>query len=144
MTLLIGRLLLVATGFLVASGVALALLFFMGSIWIGETFVAEGDLGAEAWPIAPVIGGFFFAGAVAPALTAVPGLVAVVIGEGLSIRSVVYYALAGAAAMGAIPILAAQGTAQVNALPASDYFILFIASGLGAGLTYWAIAGRRA
>jgi hypothetical protein len=144
MTRLIGRLFLVAFAFLVASGAALTTLFVLGSMWIGETFVAEGNLGPEAWPIAPVIGGFFFAGAVGPALTAVPGLVAIVLGEGLNIRSIVYYGLAGAASMAAIPILAARDNPQAAGMPASDYLIIFLAAGALAGLVYWTIAGRTA
>ena len=47
-----------------------------------------------------------FAVTVVPALTIVPALVAVVIGEALHIRSWMYYVLAGGAALLAVPLLA--------------------------------------
>ena len=63
---------------------------------------------------APVYGIVLFAGTVAPALTALPALVAVVAGEVLKLRSWMYYVLAGGAALAAIPVLT---SAPAEAMP---------------------------
>ena len=52
---------------------------------------------------APIFGVVLFAGTVAPALNALPALLAVVAGEVLRIRSWTYYVLAGGASLAAIP-----------------------------------------
>lgn len=100
------RLAWVVVAFCIATGVALAVLFALGAMWAG------GELRAAA-PHDPVIeqggaafGAVLFIGTVTPSLTALPGLIAVVIGEVLRARSWIYYVLAGGAALAAVPLLA--------------------------------------
>jgi hypothetical protein len=135
------RLLWVAIAFALAGLTALVALFWLGGTWVGEElrdaalddpFVAEG---------APVLGTILFAGTVFPALTALPGVLATVIGEALRIRSWVYYVLAGGATLAAVPFLAG-GLEEAPPLP--DYLTIFAAAGFIGGFAYWLIAGRNA
>lgn len=140
----IGRMLWVAIAFLVAVVTALIVLIFLGAAWMGDELraAAPGD------PLFDMFGGVFgavvFAGAVGPALTALPGLLAVIAGEVLHLRSWIYYVLAGGAALAIVPVLAAPEGAGVPALPAADYTAIFAVSGFAAGFLYWLLAGRRA
>ena len=84
----------------------------------------------------------FFTAAVAPALNAFPGLIAVIAGEILRIRSVLYYTAAGGAALAVIPILARSAESASTSM--SSYMSLFAAAGFIGGFTYWALAGARA
>ena len=78
----------------------------------------------------------------APALTGLPGLIAVIIGEVMSIRSALYYTVAGGAALAVIPILA-RGVENAST-PVGSYMSLFAAAGFIGGFAYWALAGARA
>jgi hypothetical protein len=85
-----------------------------------------------------------FASAVAPALTALPALIAVVAGEVLKMRSWVYYVLAGGASLLAIPLLAGTAEAGSAAIPAGEYMTIFATAGFSGGFVYWLLAGARA
>jgi hypothetical protein len=93
---------------------------------------------------APIFGAVLFAGTVAPALTALPGLIAAIAGEVLRLRSWMYYVLAGGAALAVIPALAAPDSADLPKVLASPYMTIFAASGFAGGFIYWLIAGRSA
>ncbi|MDR3495501.1 MAG: hypothetical protein P4L82_12950 [Ancalomicrobiaceae bacterium] len=64
-------------------------------------------------------------------------LVAVLVGEALAWRRLVYYLATGAVSGGLAAVVP-------GAVPASHDLALSVATGLAAGLIYWAIAGRRA
>jgi hypothetical protein len=121
-------------------------LFALGAMWVGD------ELRAAAPPQDPifahggatVFGIVLFAGTVAPALTALPGIVAVVVGEVLRVRSWIYYVLAGGASLAAIPILAGAPDEGVPAIPSGEYMTIFIAAGFAGGFIYWLLAGARA
>jgi len=132
----------VVFGFVLAAFVALGVLFLLGTLWAGEALreAAPGDpmMDLLAEPFAAVL----FIGAVTPALTALPGLVAAVVGEVLHIRSFIYYVVAGGLALAAIPLLVGGG--EAGALPSSDYMTIFASAGFAGGAVYWLIAGRGA
>ena len=138
--------LVVVIAFAVASAVALAVLFALGSIWVGE------ELRAAAPPYDPILrhggatvfGIVLFAGTVTPALTALPALIAVVVGEVLRVRSWIYYVLAGGAALAAIPLLAGASSTGLPEIPAGEYMSIFATAGFAGGFTYWLLAGARA
>lgn len=75
-----------------------------------------------------------------------PALIVIAFGESFSIRSVLYYAVAGAA----IAALSYMGTSGWNTLALTvDGFArreleVLTGAGIIAGLVYWAIAGRNA
>jgi len=129
-------------GFVLAAFVALGVLFLLGTLWAGEALreAAPGDpmMDILAEPFAAVL----FIGAVTPALTALPALAAIVLGEVLHIRSFLYYVVAGGLALAAIPLLVGGG--EGGALPAADYMTIFASAGFAGGAVYWLIAGRGA
>lgn len=137
---MLGRALVIVLSFAIAAVVAVIVLFVLGSAWAGGAIheFAEGD------PLLEDVSGFLgiivFTGAVGPALTALPGLVAVVIGEVLRLRSWIYYVLAGGASLAVIPILIAP---EARGAPAADYMTIFASAGFAAGFVYWLLAGRR-
>lgn len=133
----------VAIAFLIACTVGLTVLFSLGIFWLGDEIRAAAPPGdAFMWHTAEFFAAVFFTSAVVPALTALPGLLAVVAGELFRVRSVLYYTLAGGAALAVIPLLARGADAGSN--PAPGYLTLFAAAGFAGGFTYWALAGARA
>jgi hypothetical protein len=139
------RMLWVVVAFFIAAGVALAVLFALGAIWAGDELrAAAPDDPMLRHGGARAIGAVLFAGTVAPALDALPGLVAVVAGEVLKLRSWMYYVLAGGASLASIPILAAPQSADPPAIIASHYMTVFAAAGFAGGFVYWLLAGARA
>jgi hypothetical protein len=135
------RLLWVVLAFCVAVGIAAALLLLLGGSWVGEELRAIVPEDPMIEGAAPVFGLVLFAWTVGHALTALPALLAVVIGEALKIRNWMYYVLAGGAAVAAIPLLAsAENSAPV--LPGGQYMAIFAAAGFVGGFTYWLLAGR--
>lgn len=140
---LFGRLLWVAFSFLFSATVAVVILFAVGALWLGNEFAAEVEDPAMMIP-AHFFGAIFFAGAVGPALTMLPGIAAVLIGEVLRLRSWLYYVAAGGAALAIIPWLAGRHSTDVATLPSADYMTIFASAGFAAGLVYWFLAGRNA
>ncbi len=136
------RWLWVVFAFLFSILVALIVLFGLGIFWLGDEIRAAAGQNEILWHGADVFAAYFFASAVGPALTALPALVAVVIGEVMRIRSAIYYTLAGGAAVAVIPLLARSADAATST--PSSYMSLFAAAGFVGGFTYWALAGARA
>ncbi|HUU67489.1 MAG TPA: hypothetical protein VMW57_09475 [Methyloceanibacter sp.] len=142
----VGRVVWVVVAFAVASIVALAVLFALGAMWVGD------ELRAAAPPHDPifshggatVFGIVLFAGTVAPALTALPALIAVVAGEVMRVRSWIYYVFAGGAAVAAIPLLAGASSTGLPEIPAGEYMTIFATAGFAGGFIYWLLAGARA
>jgi hypothetical protein len=139
------RMLWVAVAFLIAIGVALAVLFALGAICVGDELraAAPHDPMLRAGG-APFLGIALFASTVTPALTALPALVGVVAGEVLRLRSWMYYVLAGGASLAAVPLLAGMPAVDLPSLPASQYMTIFAAAGFAGGFVYWLLAGRTA
>ncbi|MEM7399283.1 MAG: hypothetical protein AAF354_10105 [Pseudomonadota bacterium] len=149
----------VVVSFVVAAVVALAVLFALGSVWMGDELrtVAAEDPHFRAFiqsdpvlqdpavlhSLAMAFGAVVFIGTVGPALTALPAFAAAIIGEALHIRSWMYYVLAGGAALSAIPVLAGAA-AEAQAIPASEYLTIFATAGFAGGFIYWLLAGRGA
>lgn len=136
------RWLWVVMAFAIAASVALTVLFGMGIFWLGDEIRAGAEGDVFIWHTAELFAALFFTAAVAPALTGLPGLVAVIVGEVMRIRSALYYMLAGGAALAVIPILARS--ADNASAPMSAYMSLFAAAGFIGGFAYWALAGARA
>jgi hypothetical protein len=138
------RMLWVVVAFCLAVAVALAVLFALGAMWTEDALRAAAPDDPLLRDGAPIFGMVLFAGTVSPALNALPGLIAVVAGEVLRIRSWMYYVLAGGASLAAIPILAAPQGADLTAILASQYMTIFAAAGFAGGFVYWLLAGARA
>ena len=135
----------VVTAFCLAALVALAVLFALGALWVGD----ELRIAAPHEPMlhhgaAPVFGVVLFASTVAPALTCLPGLIVVVAGEVLRVRSWMYYVLAGGASFAAVPLLVGAHNDDLQAVASSQYLTIFLAAGFAGGFIYWLFAGARA
>lgn len=139
------RMIWVAIALMLAIGAALAVLFALGAMWVGDELKAAAPHdpifrhGADR-----IFGVVLFAGAVTPALTILPALAAVIAGEVLRLRSWMYYVLAGGASVVAIPLLTSPRAEDIQSLPASPYLSIFAASGFVGGFVYWLLAGARA
>lgn len=140
------RALVVVVAFGVAATVALAVLFALGSMWVGDELRAAASPGDPLFAHggATAFGIVLFATTVTPALTALPGLIAVVVGEVLRVRSWIYYVLAGGASLVAVPILAGAAENGATDIPAGEYMSIFAAAGFAGGFIYWLLAGARA
>jgi len=135
----------VVTAFCLAALAALVVLFALGAMWVGDELRAA----APQDPMlhhgaAPMFGVVLFASTVAPALTSLPGLIAVVAGEVLRVRSWMYYVLAGGASLAAVPLLVGARNADLQAVASSQYLTIFLAAGFAGGFIYWLLAGARA
>ena len=120
------------------------MLFGLGAIWAGDELNAAAPHDSVMQQAAPVFGMVLFASTVAPALNALPALIAVVAGEVLRISSWMYYVLAGGAALAVMPLLAAPEGADLPAIIGSPYMTIFVAAGFAGGFIYWLLAGSRA
>jgi hypothetical protein len=141
---IIFRAIVVVVAFCVAALAALAVLFGLGAIWAGDELRAAAPNDPVVRDAAPIFGMVLFASTVAPALTALPALVAVVAGEVLRVRSWMYYVLAGGLSLAAIPVLAAPETADLSAILTSQATTIFATAGFAGGFVYWLLAGARA
>ena len=101
----------IALAFCISAFTAVLSLFILGTLWAGgalrEFAQTQGD--EFIWYGSDAFGTVFFVSAVAPALTALPGIIAILVGELFHIRSGLYYTLAGGASLAAIPFLASTG-----------------------------------
>lgn len=141
----IWRSIVVVVAFCIAAGTALAVLFALGAMWVGDELRAA----APDDPLlrnggAAAFGVLLFSVYVAPALTALPAVLAVIVGEVLRLRSWIYYVLTGGASLAAIPLLAGASSRDSLSLPASEYMTIFAAAGFAGGFIYWLLAGARA
>jgi len=142
--------LLVGTGFGLAALVASGILLTLGL----ETFVQEAAelpgfesdnvLGEGLDWYNAISAQLAFIGALASALTVVPAVLTIIVGEVGGIRSAVYYVIAGGAALACIPLLTTLLADEAVALPSTKIFQLLATAGFGGGLVYWLIAGRGA
>lgn len=142
----IWRIVVVAVAFCIAALVALAVLFGLGALWVGEELraAAPPDDPFFAHEGATVFGIVLFTTAVAPALTALPALLAAIAGEVLRLRSWLYYVLAGGASVVAIPLLAGAAAGGAFETPHGAYMTIFATAGFAGGFIYWLLAGARA
>ncbi len=139
------RFIWVAVALVLAISVALVVLLALGGIWVGDELRAAAPHDAMFRHGADrVFGIVLFAGTVAPALTALPAILAAMVGEVLPVRSWLYYVPAGGAALAVVPLLTGAPPADLPALPPGQYLTIFAAAGFAGGFVYWLLAGRRA
>lgn len=141
----IGRIVWVVIAFVLAVAAGLAVLGLVGLERMTAAMQGQpqeaGDLGL--WlDLANAVWGLGQWGA---ALSIVPALLAVLIGEIARIRSLVYWVAAGGLAAVAVPVLSglAASPAAELALPATTLLQILATAGFAAGVVYWALAGRR-
>ena len=77
------------------------------------------------------------------ALSVVPAILVVVVGEFGRIRSLVYWVAAGGGAAAAAPVLNGLADAAPEmAIPGTALLPILATAGFAAGVVYWALAGR--
>ncbi len=139
------RLIVVCFGFFVAAISGLIILAYAGGSRLSANYRSdlEGEAGLIFNFLADVFGIFQFAVALGPALTLVPAVGLIIVGEVARIRSVIYYLLAGGAAFLAMPLLYETGDGISGSI-STPFLLIFSAGGFVAGFFYWLIAGRGA
>lgn len=140
---LVWRVIVVSTGFCLGALAAVLMLLFTGGRELANRFSQSEDPDSAFAIVDQVIGTFMFAVSLGPALTIVPAIAAIVLGEVARIRSVIYYVLVGGLAALAIPFLYETGDG-ISGTVNTHYMIVFLASGFIGGFVYWLIAGRSA
>ncbi|ODA68073.1 hypothetical protein A7A08_01243 [Methyloligella halotolerans] len=137
------RILWVVVSFLFASGIALAVLLLLGALWVGDELRQAAPHDSMMQQGGEVFGLVMFTAAIAPTLTVLPALIAVVIGEVLKFRSWMYYVIAGGISLLAVPLLV--GTpGELSTLPPPQATAIFATAGFTGGFVYWLICGRGA
>ncbi len=133
----VGRMIVVPVAFVLAMSVAILVL-----LSVGYERIVHAMAGSSGVDSIETIFGIVGSGAlIASAMTILPALTLVVVGEVARIRSALYYVLGGGASLAAIPLLArfAQQPDSATAL-----WQVFATAGFAGGLVYWLLAGRRA
>lgn len=137
----IWRFIVVSFGAIMGAISALLMLIFTGGRELATRFSQSEDPDSLLAVVEQVYGTFLFAASLGPALTVVPAIGAIVLGEVARIRSVFYYVIMGGLAALAIPFLYETGDGISGAVN-THYIIIFLACGFVGGFVYWLIAGR--
>ena len=140
----VARLILVPLGVVLAATVGALVIASLGLERLTQELHRTGDLtgvGGAAWGIFRHWGTI---GKLVSALTIIPTVLLIVVGEVARLRSAIYYVLGGGLALGIIPLLAAVETGGTLQMPASVIWQVFATGGFTAGFVYWLIAGRSA
>lgn len=141
---LAGRALRVLISFALAVALALIVLLVLGSLATGSDlrngYQPDADIAPVVDLLSMVFGGASFIMFVTPTLTILPALVAVIVGEVVEVRSLLYYLVAGGLSMAALPLLSAPVDSRFD----PHYLAIFATAGFAGGLAYWLLAGRKA
>lgn len=137
----IGRLILVPLGLLLAAATSLAVLLTLGLERLTHALHGQDlGLGHLEQGVNIVLGAY----GVATVSVLVPALLVAIIGEVARIRSLVYYVVAGGAALCVVPLMARLGTFDGNMASLATIWQVFATAGFAGGLVYWLVAGRSA
>ncbi|MFO1169992.1 MAG: hypothetical protein U1E49_03395 [Hyphomicrobiaceae bacterium] len=141
----IGRVVWVAIAFVFAVLSGLAVFGFVGLERVTAAMQGQPQEAGELGQWVDIANAAWGIGQWGAALSIVPALVAVLIGELAHIRSLVYWVAAGGMAAVAVPVLDGLATSSATelALPATTLLQLLATAGFAAGVVYWALAGRR-
>ena len=139
----IGRIIWVAIALILAVVAGIAVLGLVGLERITAAMhgppATSGELGRWV-DMATLLFGLTQWGA---ALSVVPAILAVVIGEVARIRSLVYWVAAGGMAAVVVPVLnGLADAAHEIVLPEAALLQILATAGFAAGVVYWALAGR--
>lgn len=142
----IRRILATATAFVLAAIAGTITLFVLGARWAAEEATAFTPENADdvSRALNEGLGVIAFFLNVAPVLTLLPAIAAVVIGEVARINSILYYVLAGGVAAALMPLIASMPEAGDGPTYSAQYFAIIATAGFAGGFVYWLIAGRNA
>ena len=141
----VGRMIWVPCAFILAAFSGLAVLLTLGA----ERLVhqAHAISGSPSDQVDIMVGWLdqgVFLFSVVSALTLLPAVLLVIVGEVGRIRSLIYYVLGGGIAMVAVPLATRFHERSDLPLPPATLLQLLATAGFAAGLVYWLLAGRRA
>lgn len=134
---LMGRMIVVAFGVIAAGAVAAFVAVTLGLEKLTHFLHAQGDptvlfgVMDRAWQMRS-------------ALTIVPALGVVILGEVARIRSATYYIVAGAVALAGLPLVGDRVVGMAQGLNVNPAIGVFATAGFCGGFVYWLIAGRNA
>lgn len=142
----IRRILATAFGFVLGAIAGAITLFALGARWAAGEATAFTPENADdvSRALNEGLGVIAFFLNVAPVLTLLPSLAAIVIGEVARINSVLYYVLAGGVAAALMPLIAAMPDSAGGAGYSAHYFTIIATAGFAGGFVYWLVAGRNA
>jgi len=139
----IGRIIWVPIAFLLSALVGAFVLFTLGTERITQAIARQDWLSPES--VDGYLELFKTGQHLSSAITIIPAIALIIIGEVASIRTAVYYVLGGGAAMATIPLLARLShEGSTILMPVEDVWHIFATAGFAGGLIYWLLAGRRA
>jgi hypothetical protein len=142
---LIGRILLIPIGAMLAVIASAAVFFLLGYEYVAEATAISTD-DAETM----IDGWINFASDASNLLgylslaTVLPGLILIIVGEAASIRSSIYYVVGAGLALAAMPVLYDLSSSNEISQTARDVLPMFATAGFAGGFVYWLIAGRTA
>jgi hypothetical protein len=142
----IGRLVWVPIAFVIA---AAGTVFFLVMIAKERIIEAAAGRGPDSGSVLAIIDLMRQGQLLLSAMTIVPALIVVIVGEVARIRSVLYYIIGGGLALAAVPLLARYGQASAGAslqsvIPPTLVWQVFATAGFLGGWVYWLLAGRNA
>jgi hypothetical protein len=137
----LGRLIMVPLGFILATIMAAAVLISLGAERV--THAVHGrDVDIDAWfsmfSLAQETIVLF------STFTVIPAILLVIVGEIARIRSSIYYIVGGGAVLAAWPLMNRFGAIGQDPTKLADLWTVFATAGFAAGFIYWLVAGRRA
>jgi hypothetical protein len=138
----LARMIVVSVAFVVSAAAALFVFATLGLERVTQGIYWDGG---DALASAAVLIDFLWqAYVLSSALTLLPALAVVLIGEMARIRSGFYYVVGGGAALAVLPLLAGLGPPHAHEPLARAVWQVLATAGFAAGFVYWLLAGRRA
>jgi hypothetical protein len=137
----LARMIVVSVAFVVSAAAALFVFATLGFERVTQAIYSDG--GDALTSGAVLIDLLWQAYVLASALTLLPALALVLIGEMARIRSVFYYVVGGGAALAFLPLLAGLGPPHAHEPVAPAVWQVLATAGFAGGFVYWLLAGRR-
>jgi len=137
----LGRLIMVPLGLILGLVASLAVLVSLGLEVTTQTLANRSEDLDKLEILVDMGLGFV---TVAAAVSLLPALLVVAVGEIARIRSVLYYVMGGGAALALMPALARLGATQAAVAMPTRVWTVMATAGFAGGLVYWLVAGRRA
>ncbi len=138
---LLGRLIMVPLGFILASVLSMFVLFSLGAEKLTHTIYRR-DVVVDDW--AKMVSLAQDTVLLFSTFTIVPAIALVIVGEVARIRSSLYYILGGGIVLAAWPLMSRFGKIAGDPTQLADLWTVFATAGFAGGFLYWLVAGRNA
>jgi hypothetical protein len=137
----LGRLILVPLGFILAAVLSMVVLFTLGAERVTHTIYRR-DVVIDDW--AKMVNLAQDTVLLFSSFTIIPAILLVIVGEVARIRSSLYYILGGGAVLAIWPLMNRFGKIAQDTTQLADLWTVFATAGFAGGFIYWLVAGRRA